>query len=317
MPVSSAPPGPWYALGMGGQLLATNALAFGLVVAVTYLAGFALLGALVSLLWLMLFGLCWPCGSVSATCSGPDCGPSPQGCCPCNGPASGSSGGGCCSGSASGSTGGSGCCSGSASGSGSAGGGGCCSSSTSGSVGTTGSGGVSVKATAAGPAGAATLLAGSAWWRARPAPGGLRDTFAHHPDAPAFAQDVFEAWGLRLCVGCATVAPSFLFLSAWLALAPLPTWWMGLAAGVPLALVQAVSSAGHARRRWQKAAVKASLGLGLALVVSGVLASPWPRAAKVALLLALMGLSWLSTLPRRRRLDAWAAEQRSSTAQQP
>jgi hypothetical protein len=174
-------------------------------------------------------------------------------------------------------------------------------------VGTTGSGGASVKTPGAGLTGTATLLAGSAWWRAR-VHGEWRNTFAHHPDAPAFAHDVFHVAGLRLCVGCTTVLPAFLLPSAWLALFPLAPWWAGLAAGVPLAFAQAISSAGWARLRWQKAVVKTCLGIGLALVVSAVLSSPWQRPAKVAVLLALLGLAWASTWPRRRRLGAWSPD---------
>jgi hypothetical protein len=301
-PAASPPPGPWYTCGLGGQLLATNALAFGLLVALTYAFGLALLAALLSLLLLLLCGCAWPCNVVcSSGCGGGSC---------CG--SSGAGGGTCCSGSASTSqSAGHGCCGGSASASGSgSSSGGCCSGSGSASggahVGST-SAGASVGAPGGGVAAVAGTALGSAWLRAR---GGLlpaRDAFAHHPDAPAFAQDVFRIRGWRLCVGCTTVLPAFLLPSAGLALRPIAPWWLGLVVGVPLAALQAFSSAGLARRRWQKVAVKTALGVGLALVVAGTLSAPWPRAAKVALLAALLLLAFLSTLPRRRRLQSWTS----------
>ncbi|HET6404031.1 MAG TPA: hypothetical protein VFH78_05240 [Candidatus Thermoplasmatota archaeon] len=128
-----------------------------------------------------------------------------------------------------------------------------------------------------------------------------RDRFAHHPDTPAFAADVYLVRGLRLCVGCFTTYPVFLLASA-LLVAFTPPSGLALLAGVALAGLQGLSSAGLARTRALKATVKTALGLGLALVVSGIHSAAWPPAAKVAALLGVLALAWLSALPRARRM---------------
>lgn len=135
-------------------------------------------------------------------------------------------------------------------------------------------------------------------------PAGYRprsDRFAHHPDTPEFAADVYLVRGVRYCIGCFTTYPTFLAASATLVAFPVAST-PALLAGAALALAQAVSAAGLARTRALKAAVKTCLGVGLALVVAGILSAAWLPALKVAALLAVLGLAWLSTIPRARRM---------------
>ncbi|MGB0653247.1 MAG: hypothetical protein ACPGQL_08605 [Thermoplasmatota archaeon] len=131
---------------------------------------------------------------------------------------------------------------------------------------------------------------------------------AHHPRTPTFEQDTYWLGGWRFCIGCWTTYPVFLAAVAWLIFHPLPApWWQGLAAGSALAAAQAVSSAGWARRRWVKVAVKAALGLGLALAVTSVLAAPVAAWGQSLLLLGLLGLAGASAIPRARRMAAACA----------
>ncbi len=126
---------------------------------------------------------------------------------------------------------------------------------------------------------------------------------AHHPPGPAYEQDTYNLRGLRLCIGCFTTYPLFLVASTWLILAPPEgTWSAWLAGGLALASLQVVSSLGWARRRWQKVAVKSSLGVGLAAAVHGVLASPWPAVGQQAALLGMLGLAGASAVPRALRM---------------
>lgn len=118
---------------------------------------------------------------------------------------------------------------------------------------------------------------------------------AHHPDTEAFREDVLRVGATRLCVGCFTVYPVFLGALWTLAAgAPDAAWWGWLAIGAALSTAQGVSSAGRARRRSHKIAVKSALGLGLAMVVHGTRVAPWPDAAKVALLVGVLALAALS-----------------------
>ncbi len=125
---------------------------------------------------------------------------------------------------------------------------------------------------------------------------------SHHPDTADYDQDTYRIAGMRWCIGCFTTYPLFL-ASAWLALAaPGGAWWAWLGGGTTLASLQAVSSAGRARRRWHKALVKTGLGLGLAFAVHGVLVAPWGTAEKQAALLGLVALAGLSAVPRAMRM---------------
>lgn len=126
---------------------------------------------------------------------------------------------------------------------------------------------------------------------------------SHHPHTPAYDQDVYHAAGLRFCIGCFTTYPVFVAASIYLALtAPSGAWWVWLTAGLLFASLQAISSAGLAKLRVQKATVKAALGLGLAAAVHGVLLSPLPVSGQQAALGGLLGLALASTLPRRARM---------------
>lgn len=134
----------------------------------------------------------------------------------------------------------------------------------------------------------------------------LRHGLAHHPDTPDYAHDVYRIGSARWCIGCFTTFPFFLAASAVLILLAAPAWNVAIPLGVGLAALQAISSAGLARRWWIKAVVKASLGIGLALYVAGVHSAPWPPVAKVGALAAALALAWLSTVPRTRRMRARA-----------
>jgi hypothetical protein len=261
--------GPWYTCGLGGALLAQSALAFGLVVALSYAVAAYLAWLLLWLFWLLLFGSCaaTPCG-----CSGSSSGASHP----------------CCSGGP--------CGCGSSSSSGSSGS--CCGSTSSTAQSATSQAGKGVDAAPALPA------VGAAAWLGRAALGG---GFAHHPDHPDFAQDTYRFLGARWCVGCFTAWPAFLAVSGILLLAQPVAWAPLLPAGLALAAAQGLSSLGLARRRAQKAAVKAALGAGLACAVSGVVLSPWAPPLKAAALGALLALALLSSLPRARRMAAWHA----------
>lgn len=124
---------------------------------------------------------------------------------------------------------------------------------------------------------------------------------AHHPDAPEYEADVYRVRGARLCVGCFTTYPVFVVAAFALSFASMP-WTALLAAGGALALAQLVSSAGRARTRGVKAAVKTSLGLGLAALVWGVHGAPWPVAWKLGALLVLLAAAFASAIPRARRM---------------
>ncbi len=126
---------------------------------------------------------------------------------------------------------------------------------------------------------------------------------SHHPHTPEYAEDVYHAAGLRLCIGCFTTYPLFIAASAYLALsAPGGAWWVWLAGGLTAASLQAISSAGLARLRIQKAAVKAALGLGLAAAVHGVLVSPWPVLGQQMALGGMLLLALASAIPRSLRM---------------
>ncbi|MEA3201191.1 MAG: hypothetical protein QOE90_2619 [Thermoplasmata archaeon] len=128
------------------------------------------------------------------------------------------------------------------------------------------------------------------------------DRWAHHPDLPAYEAHVWRVAGARLCVGCSTTLPVFLLAAAALLLARPGPWWALACAGVALGSSQALSAAGLARRRWQKALVKGALGAGLAMLVVGVRLAPWPALAKWGALCAALGLALASALPRAARM---------------
>ncbi|MEK6985978.1 MAG: hypothetical protein AABX89_06325 [Candidatus Thermoplasmatota archaeon] len=85
---ASGAAGPWYTFGLGGGLLATSALAFGIVVAISYAIAAYVAWLLLWVMWVMFFGA--SCAAAPFGCSG-SCGSSGNsGCCPCTGSASGS-----------------------------------------------------------------------------------------------------------------------------------------------------------------------------------------------------------------------------------
>lgn len=158
-----------------------------------------------------------------------------------------------------------------------------------------------------GGCGCATLgLSSGAMLARAPLWPGLRELLArgipHHPDLPEYRADVFVVRGARWCIGCFTTYPLFLAASAALVVWT-PGWTSALGLGASLAAAQAISSAGLARWRASKVVVKACLGVGLALVVSGIHSAPWPPAAKVGALLGVLALAALSALPRARRMQ--------------
>lgn len=133
-------------------------------------------------------------------------------------------------------------------------------------------------------------------------PRGWRSWLAHHPEGPAYDHDVFRVMGVRLCVGCFTAVP--VFAVAWTALVltgPHDPALL-LAAGAALGAVQLWSTFGRARTRGTKVVVKTFLGAGLASFAAGYLALPLGQAAQMLVALAFVGLGWLSTLPRARRM---------------
>jgi hypothetical protein len=128
-----------------------------------------------------------------------------------------------------------------------------------------------------------------------------RDALAHHPDLPSLRADVFRVAGARLCVGCFTAYPVFAatFLAAWLWPVPAAVAWP---AGLGLAALQAISTAGWTRWRWLKVAVKAGLGAGAALLAHAILAASWAPLLK-SLAVAAGGLVALaSAQPRLARI---------------
>ena len=255
--------------GKAGVILGHSAAMVGLVLGLVYAVAAVAIPILVLIL-ILLFG--WP--YASWTCSNQSQAPQHQPCCSCCGPGSCN---GCCScGNCCGGCGDCGC--------GSCGGCGC------------GGGGCGCAALALGP----MALAGG--WAPL-----LDRLFAHHPDAPAFRADVYRVRGVRLCIGCFTTYPAFLRGSA--ALVALPgAWWALLGGGVALAALQGISSAGLARWKAVKVAVKLGLGLGLALLVAGTLRAPLAPLPKLGLLLGAMALAAASTIPRARRMRRAAAE---------
>lgn len=138
--------------------------------------------------------------------------------------------------------------------------------------------------------------------------------FAHHPDLPDYDADVYRVRGARLCVGCFTTHPAFLLATlAFLVAPPGLAWSSALLVGAALACLQAISSAGLARRQWMKVIVKTALGVGLALVVLAAREAPWPPAARAGILLAALGLAMASAIPRARRMRRCACAQSATS----
>lgn len=140
---------------------------------------------------------------------------------------------------------------------------------------------------------------------------------AHHPDLPEYRADVYRVAGVRVCVGCFTTFPVFLLATAALLVLPPLAWGWAMMLGLALAATQAISSAGFARWRWTKMLVKSALGTGLALVVVGTRAAPIAPLAKVAILLAALGLALASGIPRARRMRRAAVARGCACQQSP
>ncbi len=126
---------------------------------------------------------------------------------------------------------------------------------------------------------------------------------AHHPESAECEADVFRVCGRRWCVGCTVGLGSMLVTSGvlWLA-SPSVSWEVLVGSGVILGSTQLVSVAGRARRRTAKVAVKALVGVGLALTVSGILAAPVGVAGGRAAIVALSAVVVAAGVVRARRL---------------
>ncbi|MHB8586273.1 MAG: hypothetical protein ACYDDF_10630 [Thermoplasmatota archaeon] len=233
------------------------------------------------------------CGSSSSTPSAPPTAPTPSSPTTPAGaptpvpPGGGSGGGGCCGGSSGGGSSGGGSQSG---GGGSAGGG--CGGSTGGGGDSGGGGGSG----GCGGSGGSCGGSGSSGWR---------NGLAHHPDAPAFDNDIFRIRGVRLCIGCFTTYP-VLIAATFAAWSFAPDWHAALLAGALLAGLQGISSAGWARWKMAKIMVKASLGTGLGLLTWGLHAAAAPLWMRVCGLVTIVALARLSAVPRSRRLARMA-----------
>lgn len=131
------------------------------------------------------------------------------------------------------------------------------------------------------------------------------NAFSHHPSGPKFDADVYKIANLRLCVGCFTAYPSFLLALMVLPLAPV-TWQTWMILGPLAASAQILSSLGLAHHRWMKATIKCLLGGGLGAIAVGTVASPWPLASKWGFLFLVVCGAFASTIPRMRRLQAYA-----------
>lgn len=287
-----------------GMVLGQTAAAGTLFLIIVYAVAAIVFLALLFLLWLLTYTPPYYSSSACNVDCSPTCGP----CCVSSGSSSsgsccGSPSGGCCGGSSSGSSGS--CCGGSSSSSGSSGsccGGGGSSSSSSGSSGSC-CGGSSSGSSGSGSTGGGSSSGGGCC---------SSQGLAHHPDAPAYAADVYVVRGARYCIGCFTTYPTMLAATAALAFVPTPAFALPL--GAAMASAQVLSSAGLAKTRWMKASVKASLGVGLALVIFGVRATQWAPQVKALALAGVAALAMASAIPRARRMRAAAAASRCECA---
>lgn len=120
---------------------------------------------------------------------------------------------------------------------------------------------------------------------------------SHHPACGPFRADVLRVRGKAYCIACWVGYPA-LAAAAIAALALGRTldapWWAWGAAGLVLALPQALSFAGKVPSPVAQVAVKLALGAGFGLVLASALLAPVPWWAR--LLGALLTMSALNTL---------------------
>ena len=134
---------------------------------------------------------------------------------------------------------------------------------------------------------------------------GLHLGLAHHPLCSEFRTDVVRLGRLHVCSGCLATWPVFLLALPLTLMARLDgaSGWALLWAGLVLGLPQ-MASYRWRLSRLERAAAKAVGGVGLAMVVTGVLASGWPGVVLVAVLAAGMLASFGLQLIRLRSILA-------------
>lgn len=123
---------------------------------------------------------------------------------------------------------------------------------------------------------------------------GTRDgLFAHHPDCGRFDQDVVRLYGSRVCVSCLTFIGTFAVSFLILELAPFDFPWSTLfIAGIALGTLQIFSFLGRTSSKTSKIFVKAIVGTGTGIGLSGLVASPLSSVE----LGAVLGLGFLLAL---------------------
>ena len=139
---------------------------------------------------------------------------------------------------------------------------------------------------------------------------------SHHPMCDEFGDDTFRLGKLRFCTGCFISYPIAFGLVALGLLAHLPPfpWWLFLAAGVALGLVQLLSLAGLTGKKWIKVISKVCLGFGLAWCPLGSVEMPVERTLRLVLLvaafagIALLGMARFFVIMRTCRRCSWNAD---------
>ena len=101
---------------------------------------------------------------------------------------------------------------------------------------------------------------------------------SHHPLCTSFTEDLLQIRGWKLCLGCAISYPLAIIViigSIWL---PYGNWdWKLLAmTGIPLGLLQLLSTIGLTKKRILKIIIKIILGIGLGLTALFILKIPLP-----------------------------------------
>lgn len=111
---------------------------------------------------------------------------------------------------------------------------------------------------------------------------------SHHPLCTTFSEDLLQIKGWKLCLGCAITYPVAIFVilgSLWF---PYGNWdWELLATtGIPLGLLQILSTFGLTKKRALKIFVKITLGLGIGLTALSILKIPLPFPIRMLIFIA-------------------------------
>ncbi|MDC0161313.1 hypothetical protein OAI71_00430 [Marine Group III euryarchaeote] len=116
---------------------------------------------------------------------------------------------------------------------------------------------------------------------------------SHHPLCSSFTEDLIQVKGWKICLGCAIAYPLAILViicSIWL---PYGNWgWEFLAmTGIPLGLLQLMSTIGLTKKRSLKIFIKILLGVGLGLTALFILKIPLPFPIRMLIFIAAAQLA--------------------------